>query len=108
MLAAPLRIIAEPSQAPLVVPLHPAPDRLLVHQQNLSHLPIAIPLMHKDQRMIPLALMPLHSHVLVAPHRFLVIRLTQHRYPWTPFPVICPLAYPLLGKSTSCCSVSID
>ena len=73
---APLRIILQPAQPALVILLHPPPDRLLIHQQNPPHLAIAIPLMHQDQGMIPLAFMPIHFHVLIASHGFLIILVT--------------------------------
>jgi hypothetical protein len=78
MLAAPLRIIREPRQAPLPVLPYPAADGFLVHQENLGDLPITIALMHQDERMTALAFMPIHSHVLIAADGFLVIALAQH------------------------------
>src|SRR5713101_1234068 len=105
MLSAPTRVILEPIQAALLVLPHPAADGLLVYHQNLSDLPIAIATMDQDQGMIALAFMASNFHVLISSDCFLVIFLTQHGCLPASSPIISPLAYRFLRKSTSCCSV---
>src|SRR3989442_14261447 len=106
--ATPLRIVLEPGQAALLVLPHPAADGLLVHQQNLPHLPVAIALMDQDKGMIPLALMSAHFHVLIAAEGFLRIGLTHHRFPPAPFPHRTHAPYRLPWKTTSCWRCSIE
>src|SRR5713101_1839857 len=93
--APPLRIVLEPGPAALLVLPHPAADGLLVHQQNLSHLPVAIALLDQAEGLIPLALMSSHFHILRAADGFLIIGLTQHLRSPASFPDSAPSPYRL-------------